>query len=186
MRLESMERSPWMSLFLPDYVFDGYASVTPEFLTSVGCRFLIADIDNTLAPYEQEYPDKNNIEWLESLKKSGIRIALVSNNNQSRVDTFTQNLDIIAFADCHKPRPSFVKKAMEALGASEQESFYLGDQIFTDTLAAKLAGIRSIKLPPIKDKKTLLFRVKRFLEIPIMKKYFRLAKKAGKTGINGN
>ena len=169
----------------PDYAFDGYKSVSPEFLLSAGLRFIIADIDNTLAPYEQPLPDGDNLAWFASMDENGIKIALVSNNRSERVELFNRDAGLTAFADCRKPSPGFVKKAMAAIGAYPGATVYIGDQIFTDTLAARLAGIASIKLPPIRDKKTLLFRIKRFLEIPVMKKYYRLEKKAGRSGTNG-
>ena len=53
----------------------------------------------------------------------------------------------------------------------------MGDQIFTDVLAARLAGIRVALVPPIKDKTDVLTRTKRLLERPIMKRYFRRNKK---------
>ena len=53
----------------------------------------------------------------------------------------------------------------------------MGDQIFTDVLAARLAGIRAALVPPIKDKTDPLTRFKRLLERPIMKRYFRRNKK---------
>ena len=46
----------------------------------------------------------------------------------------------------------------------------MGDQIFTDCIAAHRAGIRFALVKPIKDKETLFFRIKRFFERPFVKK----------------
>ncbi len=163
-----------MKGLLRDYEFGSYADVTPAFLGSIGCRFLIADIDNTLAPYEQPLPDEGNLAWLGSLSGAGISVALVSNNGRERVELFSRGLGIPAFWDCRKPSRRFIRTAMEALGADPASTVYLGDQIFTDVYAAKRSGIRAIKLPPIRDKKTLFFRIKRLLERPVMRRYRRL------------
>ena len=53
----------------------------------------------------------------------------------------------------------------------------MGDQIFTDVLAARLAGVRAALVPPIKDKTDLFTKFKRLLEKPILKKYDRLHNK---------
>ena len=44
-------------LLLPEYMFESFSDVTPSFLESIGVRALVIDIDNTLAPYEQDEPD---------------------------------------------------------------------------------------------------------------------------------
>ena len=159
---------------MPDYEFKSYEDITPDFLLGIGCRFLIADIDNTLAPYEQPLPDEANLKWFGDLAGSGIRVALVSNNGQKRVELFSRGLDIPAFWNCRKPSRRFIRTAMNALGADTASTVYLGDQIFTDVYAAKRSGIRAIKIPPIRDKKTLFFKFKRLLERPVMRRFRKL------------
>lgn len=39
-------------LLTPDFMFASYSEVTPEFLSSIGVRALICDIDNTLVTYD--------------------------------------------------------------------------------------------------------------------------------------
>ena len=39
--------------FLPDFMFEKFDDVTPEFLKDKNIRYLLIDIDNTLAPYEE-------------------------------------------------------------------------------------------------------------------------------------
>ena len=165
--------------FLPDYDFEKYSDVTPEFLLSVGCAALIIDIDNTLAPYEQPEPDDPIIDWFESLRAAGIRSALVSNNTPERVELFNRKLSLPAFPDSGKPSVRCVRAAMEAMASEPGETLCLGDQIFTDVVMAHRAGLRAIKLPPIRDKKTLFFRFKRALERPLMRRYYRLKEKGG-------
>ena len=52
----------------------------------------------------------------------------------------------------------------------------MGDQVFTDVWAAHNAGIRAILVPPINDKKDILTRFKRMLEIPVINAYKRREK----------
>ena len=61
---------------------------------------------------------------------------------------------------------------MKTHGAVAENSAFLGDQIFTDVLSARNLGIKiALLVPPIKDKLTLFFRFKRWMEKPIIRKY---------------
>ncbi|MBR4896009.1 MAG: hypothetical protein IKZ41_06250 [Clostridia bacterium] len=52
-----------------------------------------------------------------------------------------------------------------------EDSLLLGDKLLTDCAAGRRAGMRVIIVPPIKDKTTLFFRAKRWIERPYVRKY---------------
>ncbi len=163
-----------MSL-VPDRKFDTYLDVTPEFLASEGVDALLIDIDNTLAPYEQPLPDDDHRAWFASLAVAGIKYALVSNNHAERVELFAGALgDVPAYPDSGKPRRKYLRIALRQLGVEPSRAAVLGDQLLTDCLSARRMGMKAYIVPPIKDKTTLFFRFKRWLERPFMRKYDRL------------
>ena len=164
-------------LLTPDYVFNTYDEVTPEFLNSLGIKALLIDIDNTLAPYEQALPNKKTIKWFEELKAAGISASLISNNHQRRVKLFSSLLDIDAYANSAKPFAKTMVLAMKKMGSTPENTAGLGDQLFTDTLAAHRLDIISIIVPPIKDKRSIFVLSKRLLERPFMRRYAHLQKK---------
>ena len=157
--------------FVPDFIFDIFDDVMPAFLVEEGICFLLIDIDNTLAPYEEPLPNERVKAWFGALAEKGIRAILVSNNHAERVERFNSELGLPAFADCHKPSPKRLRKLVERFGAKIEETAALGDQIFTDVWGAKAIGARAILVPPIRDKKTLFFRTKRLLEKPFLRMY---------------
>ena len=157
--------------FIPDFIFDKFDDVTPAFLKAEGISFLLIDIDNTLAPYEEPLPNERVKAWFAALEEAGVRAILVSNNHADRVELFNSELSLPAFADCHKPSPRRMRRLMESFGATVEETSALGDQIFTDVWGAKAMGARAILVPPIRDKKTLFFRAKRLLEKPFLRMY---------------
>lgn len=157
--------------FLPDFICNTFDEVTPAFLREQGIRFLLIDIDNTLAPYEEPLPNEKIKAWFAALAEAEIRAVLVSNNKERRVTLFNSELGLPAFADCHKPSPKRLRKIVEQFGATIGETSALGDQIFTDVWGAKQIGARAILVPPIRDKKTLFFRAKRLLEKPFLRMY---------------
>lgn len=158
----------------PDYMFGSYREISPEFLRERGIRFLLVDIDNTLAPYEQAEPDEPLVAWLENLKADGVRIALVSNNDRERVERFNATLGLDAYPKSGKPGKKTLLLAMERMGARRENTAVLGDQLLTDACAGQKLGLPAIIVPPIRDKRNLFFRFKRFLERPFIRKYARL------------
>ncbi len=158
---------------VPDFLTDHFYNVTPEMLTKMGIRGLICDIDNTLATYEQPDPPEDVLRWCAAMKAAGIRIAFVSNNDAARVQRFNKNLGCPAFPDAKKPFGDGIRRAMNALGTDVTCTAVLGDQLFTDAMAAKREGLAAFIVPPIKDKRTFFFRLKRWLERPYLNLYRR-------------
>ncbi len=161
-------------LLTPDAMFNKFDDITPEFLLSRGITALLIDIDNTLAPYEQALPDERIKNFFKSLSDNGIKSALVSNNNLERVELFNRELGLIAFANSKKPGKKTLLLAMEKMGSTVENTAAIGDQLLTDALGAHSIGIPAYIVPPIKDKRNLFFRFKRWLEKPYIKKYNKL------------
>ena len=114
------------ALLTPDYMFDSFSDVTPEFLEALGIKALLIDIDNTLAPYEQAEPDEKILAWLSSLKENGIKFAFISNNSSpDRIDLFNKNIGALAYARSAKPLAKNTKRALAELGASKETSAFL-------------------------------------------------------------
>ena len=162
------------SWLLPDYIFPTYRDVTVDFLKSIGIKALLIDIDNTLAPYEMPEPDDNIRAWFKALKENGISATLVSNNDRERVELFNATLGLPAYYKSGKPFAKNLKKAMAAMGTDKSDTAMLGDQLLTDAAAGKHIGLRTIIVPPIKDKNNAFFRSKRAMEVRHIKKYVKL------------
>ncbi|MBR5817117.1 MAG: YqeG family HAD IIIA-type phosphatase [Clostridia bacterium] len=163
--------------FVPEYYFETFDCATAEFLSSIGVKGIVLDVDNTLEPYENPKPTERVLRWFDTLKGAGIRAAIVSNNGKERIDIFNEELGLVAYSKSGKPSKKNVLKALSDIGISPDEAIFMGDQIFTDVWAAHNAGIRAILVPPIKDKRDPLTRLKRLLEKPVLKKYERLKRK---------
>ncbi len=158
---------------MPDFFFDTFRGVTVDFLRKEGIRFLLVDIDNTLAPYEEALPSDQVVAWVKALREDGVALAFVSNNHKKRVALFARELGVPAFADCRKPLRRRPLAIMAEIGASREQTATLGDQIFTDVWCARALGVRAILVPPIRDKNTLFFRFKRLLERPVLRRYHK-------------
>lgn len=162
-------RNPMM----PDYMFRAFDEITPAFLRELGVKAILADIDNTLAPYEQPEPDERIKGWIASLAEAGIGIAFVSNNDWERVELFNRTLGVPAYAKSGKPFKKNLVKAMNDLGGTLETTVMLGDQLLTDALAGHNLGVKCLIVPPIRDKKNAFFRFKRWLEKPVVRRFKR-------------
>ena len=160
-------------LLTPDYFFEKFTDITPEFLQSIGIKALVIDIDNTLAPYEQELPDEKTIKWFSALAENGIKATLISNNSPERIAKYNSLLSLSAIPEANKPSTKAIIKAMAEMGVTAENTAGLGDQLLTDTLAVHRLDMLSLIVPPINDKKTLFFRFKRLLEKPFIKRYYK-------------
>jgi HAD superfamily phosphatase (TIGR01668 family) len=158
---------------MPDYMFRAFDEITPAFLASLGVKAILADIDNTLAPYEQPEPDERIKGWIASLAEAGIGIAFVSNNDWERVELFNRTLGVPAYAKSGKPFKKNLVKAMNDLGGTLDTTVMLGDQLLTDALAGHNLGVKCLIVPPIRDKKNAFFKFKRWLEKPVVRRFKR-------------
>lgn len=158
---------------MPDYMFRAFDEITPAFLASLGVKAILADIDNTLAPYEQPEPDQRIKGWIASLAEAGIGIAFVSNNDWERVELFNRTLGIPAYAKSGKPFKKNLVRAMNDLGGTLETTVMLGDQLLTDALAGHNLGVKCLIVPPIRDKKNAFFKFKRWLEKPVVRRFKR-------------
>lgn len=151
-----------------------FRDVTPEFLTSRGIRNLLCDIDNTLVTYDDPTPTPEVLAWLRRMEQGGVSVGFVSNNDEERVRRFNGALGLPACAKAGKPGVGKLKRVMTEMGATVGETAFLGDQLLTDAATANRAGLYSIVVPPIRDKKTAFFRFKRLLEVPYVRKYCKM------------
>ena len=63
-----------------------------------------------------------------------------------------------------KPSRRGYQRAMERLGTNPGNTVFIGDQLFTDILGAKNAGLKNILVKPIHPKEEIQIVLKRYLE----------------------
>lgn len=169
------------SLFRPTALQHRVTDLTPEYLRGMGVRALLLDVDNTIASYTSHQPIPGAVEWGRRMVEEGFRVLIVSNNFKKRVGPFAARfgLDFISFA--MKPLPFGYLRARSRLGVKRRECAIIGDQIFTDVIGANLCGMRSVLLEPIEPEEGVTFRVRRFFERGLRRKY-REAREQHKKG----
>ena len=77
---------------------------------------------------------------------------------------FNQDIQTNYIYNAHKPSTKNYEKAMKIMGTDKTNTFFVGDQLFTDVWGAKRAGIHNILVRPINPKEEIQIVLKRYLE----------------------
>ena len=155
-----------MSL-VPAHMVESVYWLIPERLKDHGVRLVLADLDNTLAPYEEALPSPALRQWKAELEENGITLFVVSNSRKSRrCPDFCQALGIPYVRHAGKPGTRGFREALEQTGIPAENAIMVGDQIFTDIWGANRAGITSVLVRPMAWGKNPFRRVRYALETP--------------------
>ena len=150
-------------ILYPDEYLPSAYKIDYDKLYQKGIRGLIFDIDNTLVPHG-EPADRRALDLFCHLKELGIRCVLLSNNKEPRVRMFAEKAGVRYIFKAKKPLPKNYRQAMELMGTDCSNTVFIGDQIFTDIVGAKLAGIHAILVEPIDPKEEIQIVIKRYFE----------------------
>ena len=138
---------------LADWVVAGVCDLRPGALRAAGITLLLTDLDNTLAPYGAPEPDGAVRDWAAALEAAGVRLFLLSNSRKPmRVERFAQSLGVPYLGRAGKPGTAGFRRAMEQMGRTPSRTAMVGDQIFTDILGARRAGVLALMVEPIELK----------------------------------
>ena len=138
---------------LPDRVYPSIFDIDPAALAAGGVTLLLADLDNTLARYGQPDPAPALLAWREALRAAGVDLFLLSNSRKpQRVGHYAQALGIPYVGHAGKPGTAGFFQAMERMGRTPAQTAMVGDQLFTDILGAKRAGVLALMVEPIELK----------------------------------
>jgi hypothetical protein len=82
-----------------------------------------------------------------------------------RIQRFAERLGLPCVAKALKPLPWGVRSAMRLLQAAPAQTAMVGDQLFADVMAGRLAGVRTILVRPLHPEEEPWFtRLKRLPE----------------------
>ena len=159
-------------MFKPTYIFNTITEITPEFLNKNNIKALLLDVDNTLSVAHANKTLRSGVpEWLSTMRENDIEMLIVSNAKKKRAKRFADSiaLDVIGLAA--KPLPFGYIKAVSKLKIKRKNVAMVGDQIFTDVLGGRLAGVKTVFLTDITPEDKPFFKIKRRLERIMLKRW---------------
>ena len=156
--------------FYPQEIWDSTYDIPFETWKDRGIKGVIFDIDNTLVPHGAP-ADARAEQLFQRLDAIGFQYALISNNKGPRVEMFNKNIHAYTVCNAHKPMTENYLKAAFLMDVPKEKVLFVGDQIFTDILGARRAGIYSILVQPIHPKEEIQIVLKRKLEKIVLSFY---------------
>lgn len=118
-----------------------------------GVKYILFDLDNTLAPYDDIKPTPKQIEFNQKLREKGFKIFILSNNNKKRMKLYTEEFIVDAYLSfANKPLSFRIKRFLKKHQIDKSKSIWIGDQLLTDISCANKIGIDSILVSSISRK----------------------------------
>lgn len=155
-------------MLVPEIVCDKIYDIDPAQLERMGIRALALDIDNTLTLHDSQEVTPRVRAFLEQMQEQGMGLFLVSNNSRERVQPYAEGLGLAFVCKAAKPLGFGLRRACRRFGLGKKQLLLVGDQLFTDILAAKLFGCPCALVTPFQTESQRLLRFKRVLERPLL------------------
>ncbi|MBP5653995.1 MAG: YqeG family HAD IIIA-type phosphatase [Clostridiales bacterium] len=129
---------------VPDKVIKSLDELSYDDLAARGIDCLLLDFDNTLGPDHATEPTEYSYKIVNTARDKGFKMCLVSNAKSGRSDKIAKMLDIPCVTYAHKPRADGVNRALALMGTDRSRAVMIGDQVFTDVMAGRFAGVYTI------------------------------------------
>ena len=157
-----------MNLY-PKIYLKNVTQITQEIIEKNKIKGFILDVDNTLIDFDKKILPGAK-EWIENLKKQGIKLVILSNSNKKeKVKMVAEKLDIPYLYFAKKPFKIGFKRAQKILDLNTENIAVVGDQIFTDVIGANRSKMISILVEPIDSKDIWVTKLKRPIEEYVIK-----------------
>ena len=158
----------------PKLYVHSFQDIPYENYKKQGIKTLFFDLDNTVMSYDEKIISKENLSFLEQLKKD-FNVVIVSNSGYKRVSFACIQAGYEFIHSAKKPFKSGYIRALKKASAQIKTSLFIGDQLMTDIFGASRMNIESILVKPLKQRSDHIFtRTNRKLERILLK---RMSKK---------
>jgi hypothetical protein len=155
--------------FRPHTYTRGINAIDPAALRARGIRGAIVDLDNTLVGFRAQAPLEEDALWVRRAHAAGVQVVVLTNNGTPWAWEIARTLGVPCIARARKPLPFGFRRALHRLELSAAEAVVIGDQVFTDVLGAKLAGLEVILVDPLVRRDPWNTRPLRWLERLVMR-----------------
>jgi len=130
---------------------DKLSALTAQEILGRGISLIMLDLDNTIAGYHDPQPEQSVLEWAMNMKQNNVTLYIVSNSHRDeRVRKFADFLGIGYVNRARKPFAKVMRAVLERTGTSPKNAAMVGDQVFTDVIAANACGVLSVIVKPLK------------------------------------
>lgn len=148
----------------PDKVLKSVNDIDLDDIRSRNIKCFLLDFDNTLGPDHAHEPVQFSYDAVKRITEAGFTCCLVSNAKSGRSAGIARMLDMPCITYAHKPNPSGVYRALDLMKVTADQAVMVGDQVFTDVIAGKMAGVYTIMVDRYSRREIWYVKLKRPLE----------------------
>jgi HAD superfamily phosphatase (TIGR01668 family) len=156
--------SMMLNLLIPDLWVESIAQLSPEKLRAMGLSGVLLDVDNTVKDHGAPCVAPEASARIRSWMDFGVAVCLLSNGRSERIGKLARMLDVPFVSNALKPSPRSCHRAAKLLGLEPRALAVVGDQVFADVLAGRLAGMYTILVTPTCRREPWFTRAKRPIE----------------------
>lgn len=159
-------------LVIPNFYQKSIFTIDYKKLKKQGIKYLIFDLDNTIALVDERKTPHKTKELFEELKKD-FTVLIISNNTKKRVKEYSDQLEVDFISMAMKPFTKGLKEVKKRYRCKKSEMCMIGDQLMTDILSGNLYTIFTILVDPLGKKDLKVTVINRFLEKQVLKRLKR-------------
>ena len=157
------------SKFIPFAHAQSIYEVPVDFYKKQGVSVLLIDLDNTLDSYRLLTPTDRAVKLINSLKETGLKVIIVSNNRGKRVTSYANAIGCQFINSARKPFSGKIRKFLKENNYKPEETMLVGDQLMTDVLAGRGAHIRVMLTEKVVKEDQFTTHFNRLLDRPVRK-----------------
>lgn len=158
------------NLYKPTIYAKDIYSINYKKLKDHNIKYLLFDIDNTIANTNEKVPNKEVLSLFSKLKKEGFTIFILTNALPRRAKRFARILSTKTYYLSWKPLSINYKRIIKEYDLNKENIAAIGDQIYTDIKGANKIGITSILVNPTSNKESIFTKINRLKEIILIKR----------------
>ena len=158
-----------LRLLTPHLQIDRVTTIGANMLAALGIEGLLLDLDCTLKDYYSDSVRPEVIEWVGNMHRLDVKMCLLTNGRAKRVRPYAEELGIDCVPWAMKPLARGVRRGLGKLQLDRTRVAIVGDQIFADVLAGRLAGVFTILVRPTTTEEPWITHIKRPLERAVLR-----------------
>lgn len=157
-----------LKLFLPSEHVNSVFDISIPTLLDKGIKGIITDLDNTLVEWDRPEATPELIGWFDAIKAHGIKITIISNNNEDRVKKFSDPIEVPFISSAKKPMRKAFQQALRLMQLTKEEVVVIGDQLLTDVFGGNRLGLHTILVSPVSQSDGFFTKFNRKVERTIL------------------
>lgn len=156
--------------FRPTYLFARVEEISISWLKSASIKYVFLDVDNTITGWSEETVPSSVGTWLETLLANDIKIILISNSGNRRLEKIATRFGIKYISWALKPSKRPFLKALRTLECVDNSKvLVIGDQVFTDIWGGNKLGLNTALVTPRYQKEFFYTKIIRKIERKVLK-----------------